>query len=890
MSRRRNLDTASFVGRDTSLDLVVALLSRRRGGDRSRVVVVAGEAGVGKTRLTEEVVEALRDRGVEGHTVRVSPALGSLPLGALAPVVPVGDRPAERRSDMLVALADALVDRGDRLLVVDDAHLVDATSAAVLHLTVARGSAAGRSPRMLLTVRTGAPTEPSVAAIWKDGLGERIDLDPLDRAATGQLATGLLGTPLDGVSANDLWEASRGNPLFIRELIVGAVDQGLIERRGSVHSFTTRPRASSRLAELLGARLDEIPVDDLELLDVLAVAGELGLDHLRRLARDDASPARLERLGFVRVDTDGRRRPVRLVHPLYGEVIRSRMGKVRELAVHRRLADELETLGARRDNDVLDLARWRLLGGGDTRPEIVLRGARHALARFDAALARDLAVLARRHGMGVEADLVEAEALEQQGRHADAAAVLSGAVVAADSDDAVVRAATALSVIQFWTEGDEERATATVEAAARRVADPAAARRLEAHAASFAAMANRPADALERSEPHLVDGADPVAFTVATLAAGPALTVVGRAHDAADLVERALPVRLGLGDGAALPDAFKYEMSRVFALSEAGSLDRAAAIVGASYELAASMRALPGVAWSAMLSGRVALLVGDVAGAAASFAEAAELFDHLDEQGLRSWSLAGVVLAAAARGDPAGASAARAVLDGVEPGSVVAMQADVDRARAWERRVAGDVRAAERILTASIRDHDERGAFGMSVALLHDLVRIGASDVAAVAHRDHRAVQGTLARCRLDLVDAVGSGDAVRLERTASAFAALGSPLFAAETWALAAVEHRRVAATRAAATAVSAARELVEPFTGLSTPPLATLSVVRLTAREREVAELAAAGCSSREIAVRLDRSVRTVENHLQRVYDKLGVDGRPGLARALASGSPHV
>ena len=56
------------------------------------------------------------------------------------------------------------------------------------------------------------------------------------------------------------------------------------------------------------------------------------------------------------------------------------------------------------------------------------------------------------------------------------------------------------------------------------------------------------------------------------------------------------------------------------------------------------------------------------------------------------------------------------------------------------------------------------------------------------------------------------------------------------------------------------------------------------LTRREREVATLASHGLASREIAEALVVSARTVENHLQRAYEKLGVTGRTELADALA------
>ena len=80
-------------------------------------------------------------------------------------------------------------------------------------------------------------------------------------------------------------------------------------------------------------------------------------------------------------------------------------------------------------------------------------------------------------------------------------------------------------------------------------------------------------------------------------------------------------------------------------------------------------------------------------------------------------------------------------------------------------------------------------------------------------------------------------------------------------------------------------AGELYGRCKGARTPTLATATstVVPLTDREREVALLAARGMQSKVIADQLFLSMRTVNNHLQRVYDKLGINGRPELASAL-------
>lgn len=87
-------------------------------------------------------------------------------------------------------------------------------------------------------------------------------------------------------------------------------------------------------------------------------------------------------------------------------------------------------------------------------------------------------------------------------------------------------------------------------------------------------------------------------------------------------------------------------------------------------------------------------------------------------------------------------------------------------------------------------------------------------------------------------------------------------------------------------AAAVERARGWLDRCEGARTPGLGALTgphpLADLTPRERELAQLAVAA-SSRQIAERLTLSVRTVDNHLARVYQKLGVAGRAELAALL-------
>jgi DNA-binding CsgD family transcriptional regulator len=109
--------------------------------------------------------------------------------------------------------------------------------------------------------------------------------------------------------------------------------------------------------------------------------------------------------------------------------------------------------------------------------------------------------------------------------------------------------------------------------------------------------------------------------------------------------------------------------------------------------------------------------------------------------------------------------------------------------------------------------------------------------------------------------------------------------LYAAEAWSAAARRLAQQGRQRPAARAAHEAHACRERCEEARTPLLATADPQRqiLTAREREIAALAAAGMSSRDISERMVMSVRTVDNHLQRAYRKLGITGRDQLAGLL-------
>jgi DNA-binding NarL/FixJ family response regulator len=85
---------------------------------------------------------------------------------------------------------------------------------------------------------------------------------------------------------------------------------------------------------------------------------------------------------------------------------------------------------------------------------------------------------------------------------------------------------------------------------------------------------------------------------------------------------------------------------------------------------------------------------------------------------------------------------------------------------------------------------------------------------------------------------------------------------------------------------AAALAQELANDCGGLCTPALRSPIGQPLTDRQREIIELVAAGLSNKEIAERLVTSVRTVEGHVYRAYQRLGAGSREELVEILRAG----
>jgi DNA-binding CsgD family transcriptional regulator len=175
---------------------------------------------------------------------------------------------------------------------------------------------------------------------------------------------------------------------------------------------------------------------------------------------------------------------------------------------------------------------------------------------------------------------------------------------------------------------------------------------------------------------------------------------------------------------------------------------------------------------------------------------------------------------------------------------------------------------------------------------LHDLARLGcAAEVTNRLHSLAAAGQGDYLRVLADNAAGHARGNPDALGDAAERFAALGFNLRAAESAMAASEASARARDQRAATGWARRATELAARCEAPATPELiGPTAPVPLTNREREIALLAADGLASRLIAERLYVSVRTIDNHLARIYTKLGVTSRSDLPAILRrrSGEP--
>ena len=357
---------------------------------------VSAPAGVGKSRLAREACAEAQSLGVPTLWAQATASSATIPLGALAPLIP-----AEVRSGDPLALVRessaavrAAADGGTLLLAVDDAHLLDSMSATVLLQL-----AATPNVFVLATVRTGEPPPDAVDSLWKDAGARRIELERISDNAIVELVEAGLERPVEHATMRQIVDACAGNPLYARELVVGAIEDGSMRCERGLWRMEGRPAVTPSVKALIKRRIGALEPEVLRPLELLALGEPLRLGELVALTSFEALQSGEER-GMLAVTGAADDADVRLGHPLYGDVIRDEMPVLRARTHRVRLAEMIQEREPLTPEDALRAVRWLMDAGAEIPPEILLDAA-DAASIGDPALAAMLAKQAVEAGGGL---------------------------------------------------------------------------------------------------------------------------------------------------------------------------------------------------------------------------------------------------------------------------------------------------------------------------------------------------------------------------------------------------------------------------------------------------------------------------------------------------------
>ena len=864
-----------LVGRGEELDLLAGV-----AGERSGSVVVAGAIGVGKSRLVADFLDRVAAEGVRTVLVRATRSTATIPFGSFASWAPERSRrAASDRVQVLRAIGRGLLDGDERVVIaVDDAHLLDDGSAAlVLHLVMHTPA------RMVVTVRSGEPCPDAVVALWKEGLAERVDLEPLSEPEAVELLERILGGPVDPAAQRRLWALTKGTPLYLREVVRAGIDQKVLAPEAGVWRWRGKLAGSDRLGQLMGDHLSRTNAEERRVLDLLAFGEPLPVELVAELGSADVL-AEAEQHGFVVVEDTPAHPTVRLAHPLYGEVLRAGVPTLAARQYQCALAAAAMAVGWQH-RDPMRVASWWLDSGslqGD--PEVFLAAAHRALALTDWHLADRLGQAAEAADAGAQATLARAAALAPLGQLDEADQLLADLSTGELDGETAAEAALARARPLFWSRGQPAAALEVLSHAAERLPAPIRAHVL-AHWGYLAVFACDPTEAIRLATEAMAESGPVTEFRVEAMAAASlAWMIQGRTAAAITAAEAAIPYLPAVPDidpnpVAVMPAA--YALARVFD----GRLDEAAAIAETTLEVAQHDEVRIFKALAATLVGRVALFQGHLVMGRQCGQEALSMLR--EAQLPAHWPASVVATAAAQLGDTTAAEQALKWAASADP-AVPLYCLELNLAQAWLAAARGELSGARAIARDVAADAANAGAWAFELVALLDLARLGAPNAATGRLTElTQVVEGAYAAAVGAYVGALAAGASDGLDDASVRFEEIGAILLAAEAAAGAAAAHRAVGRRGSHLISLARARTLADRCDGARTPALRDIdaepTLGTLTDREREVVELAARGLTNREIGARLYVSVRTVNTHLYRAYAKLGLSDRTQLAPLL-------
>jgi DNA-binding winged helix-turn-helix (wHTH) protein/tetratricopeptide (TPR) repeat protein len=413
-----------LIGRDSDRDRAIGDAVRGDGGG----LLLTGPAGLGKTRLARAILEGVAARGVP--VARINGHLGatSVPLAALAHLLPadvteIAGLQGELARTVLLQRARAAIATlgGDRqmVLMVDDVDRVDSLSKTLLASLI--------TDHTVFAVMTQRVTDADAETLALEhlvgsGAVRRISLAPIPEDQMIALMGRVLDGPVQPMTGHALVAASNGFPGMLRQLIEASISSGQLSIRNGVwrlHGGLTPP---GDMTAAIRRRVDGLDDDQRDALELLAIAGDLHLDLAFELVSDEVLD-QLELEGMISVREIGTSTRLRLAHPLYGEILTAAISPLRDLRHRSRLAAALAAHPSNSAADRLQLVRLQLDNDAPVDDGMLVESAALALIESDSSLALRLLRAVPPERRTVRHQQLYGEVLYMRGRFDEAAEV-----------------------------------------------------------------------------------------------------------------------------------------------------------------------------------------------------------------------------------------------------------------------------------------------------------------------------------------------------------------------------------------------------------------------------------------------------------------------------------
>ncbi len=830
-----------------------------------RGVALFGESGIGKTTLARVLAERVQSSERPMRIVLGAKTSPDVPLGAFRHIARVDG--AHDPAAMLAAAYRTLTQAQIGLLIVDDAHLLDPLSVILIHQLAASGTT-----HMIVTIGAGVAVPDALTALWKEHYLLRLDIKAFSRADTAELLGSALDDIIDDEAVDRLHHLSAGNPLFVRRLLTTALENGSIVRKRGRWRLTDTLRTPSDLDDVLDTRLNALTVDELKVIEIVAVAETLEWHVLRVICSTEAVVG-TERRGLITIGSDGPTVVAQLTHPLQGVVIKSRLDATRIRELNTQLAQQI-LLTERGAGTRIRLARFMTRSDMPPDLHLIADAAGDALRTGDLAMAEELARFAFEHGAGLPALTTLANAMTWQRHAGDAEALLATADTSGAVESELVQWSCLRAANLFFGCGQATAARAVLD----EFDDDARPGLATATEVAIAFFSGDVRAAMSKGLAACASALEPTATVWAAMATVGALGVSGCAGKVPAVVERA--ERSATQTGAA-PQRFLMAVSEMMALTLAGDLTAAEAL---HQRYAATPHDAPyAQALVDALEGRLQASRGHVVVGCDALRDAlsvlAESFPSTWVTLIAAW----LAQAEAMSGNRDAAAAALAQAEDALGPQAAVFRPEVELARAWERACAGELDVARTHAESAASLARSSGMYAVESHALHTAVRFGARSHSTRLAELARTVAGPFVSAAAAHARALAGGDGDLLDDAADVFEEIGTLALAADVAAQASQAHDRSGAGVKKWASASRALGLATQC-GLHTPAIAAVKgSLPLTDRERELATLVGVGLSNREIAEELNVSLRTVEGHLYRIFAKLGIERRDQLTGLL-------